>query len=99
MDEYGTVNDSQSFNRLLRYSPLHNIKEDINYPAMLWITGENDGRIPPFHSYKFVATLQNRPAQLNPVILQVADKAGHNGPLLYNDYFTQTTVIYGFLMN
>ena len=48
MDEYGTVNDSQSFNLLLRYSPLHNIKEDINYPAMLLITGENDDRIPPF---------------------------------------------------
>lgn len=78
-DEYGSINDSAGFNSLLSYSPLHNIKEDENYPATLIITSENDDRVPPFHSYKFVAKLQNRKAQTNPVIVRVEKDAGHYG--------------------
>ncbi len=68
--EYGTITDSLSFTNLHQYSPYHNINEDINYPPILIITSENDDRVPPFHSYKFVARLQSRAAQQNPIILK-----------------------------
>jgi len=61
------------------YSPLHNIKDTVNYPATLIMTSDNDDRVMPFHSYKFAAKLQNREAQTNPVLLRVERKAGHYG--------------------
>jgi prolyl oligopeptidase len=78
-NEYGTVKDSTSFARLYNYSPYNNIKENVNYPAMLIITSENDDRVPPLHSFKFAAKLQSRPAQINPILLMVNKQAGHYG--------------------
>ncbi|MFP4470435.1 MAG: prolyl oligopeptidase family serine peptidase [Bacteroidales bacterium] len=81
LDEYGTVTDSAGFFNLLSYSPYHNIKPDINYPATMIMTSSHDDRVPPFHSYKFAAALQNRDAQLNPVVLRVEEDAGHYGAM------------------
>lgn len=78
-DEYGSVKDSLGFNRLYAYSPLNNIRDSVNYPATLIMTSEFDDRVPPFHSYKFAAKLQNRKAQKNPILLRVEKKAGHYG--------------------
>ncbi|MCZ4694047.1 S9 family peptidase [Ancylomarina euxinus] len=97
-DEYGTVNDSTAFVNLLSYSPLHNIKEDVNYPCMLVMTSENDDRVPPFHSYKFVARLQNRTAQINPILLRVEKSAGHNGPINHIERYRQKADMYGFIL-
>ena len=97
-DEYGTVRDSLSFTKLLNYSPYHNIKENINYPAMLIMTSENDDRVPPFHSYKFAARLQNREAQTNPIILRVEKKAGHYGASTLMTTIQETADMYGFMI-
>ncbi len=97
--EYGTVNDSASFARLLHYSPYHNIREEINYPAMLLVTSENDDRVPPFHSYKFVARLQNREAQKNPVLLKIELKSGHYGASTFMSVIREMADVYGFIMN
>ncbi len=78
-DEYGSVSDSAGFQLLMDYSPLHNIKDTVNYPATLIMTSDNDDRVMPFHSYKFAAKLQNRAAQTNPVLLRVEREAGHYG--------------------
>jgi prolyl oligopeptidase len=80
-DEYGSVKDSDEFKNIYAYSPLNNIKEGINYPATLIMTSEFDDRVPPFHSYKFAAKLQNRASQKNPILLRVAEGAGHYGTL------------------
>ncbi len=99
IDEYGTAKDSLSFNRLKKYSPYHNIKKDINYPAMLVITSENDDRVPPFHSYKFVAKLQSQSSQLNPILLKVEKNAGHNGASNYRSNMKEMGDLYGFILN
>jgi len=78
-DEYGSVKDSIGFNNILSYSPLYNIKDSINYPATLIMTSDNDDRVPPLHSYKFAAKLQNRKAQKNQILLKVEQNAGHYG--------------------
>ena len=98
-DEYGTVTDSTSFCRLKNYSPLHNIREEVNYPSMLVVTSENDDRVPPFHSYKFVARLQNRETQTNPVLLKVEEGAGHYGGLTYSSRIQKGADIYSFIMH
>ena len=98
IDEFGTVKDSLDFTNLLSYSPLHNIKEDVNYPAMLVMTSENDDRVPPLHSYKFVAELQNRKAQTNPILLRVEKNAGHYGGINTYSRVNFTANFYDFLM-
>ena len=81
LDEYGNPEIEEEFNALLNYSPYHKIKEGVNYPTTLIITSENDDRVPPVHSYKFAARLQNRAAQKNPIYLQVKSNAGHYGKI------------------
>lgn len=98
LDEYGTVTDSLSFNMLKNYSPYHNIQHDTNYPNMLVITSENDDRVPPFHSYKFVAKLQNRKSQVNPILLKVEKNSGHYGSSNYISNIREKADIYGFIL-
>ncbi|PLX10670.1 MAG: hypothetical protein C0597_16395 [Marinilabiliales bacterium] len=95
--EYGTVRDSLDFSNMLGYSPLHNIEADVNYPGMLILTSENDERVPPFHSYKFVAKLQNREAQKNPILLKVEKDSGHYGSIGWITGIRETAEFYGYI--
>ncbi len=98
-DEYGNPENKKDFENLLSYSPYQNIKENVNYPITLIITSENDDRVPPFHSYKFAARLQNRAAQKNPVFLKTLDNSGHYGKVSnFNGYFEQKANFYSFLL-
>lgn len=97
--EYGTVKDSLDFINMLSYSPLHNIKDDINYPGMLILTAENDERVPPFHSYKLAAKLQNRKAQINPILLKVEKGAGHYGTIGWISEIREISEIYGYIFH
>jgi prolyl oligopeptidase len=96
-DEYGTTSDSSSFKYLYSYSPFHNIKEDVNYPAMLIMTSDNDDRVVPSHSYKFAARMQNRPAQKNPILLRVEKNAGHYGATTINSEVDEKANMYAFI--
>lgn len=98
LDEYGNADIKEEFNSLLKFSPLHNIKEDVNYPTCLIITSENDDRVPPFHSYKFVAKLQSRSAQKNPIYLKVNKNAGHYGNISnYENRVKKESEFYSFI--
>ena len=65
------------FNYLHGYSPLHNLKEGVSYPATLITTADHDDRVVPAHSFKFAATLQERHSGSNPVLIRIDTKAGH----------------------
>lgn len=97
--EYGTVNNKNDFKNLLSYSPLHNIKPGINYPTTLIMTSDNDVRVPPFHSYKFAAKLQNNPGQKNQILLRVEKNAGHNGATSIFGEQEEQADMYGFILN
>ncbi|GAB4344565.1 MAG: prolyl oligopeptidase family serine peptidase [Flammeovirgaceae bacterium] len=76
--EYGSSEDSlASFKNLLSYSPIHNLKEGVNYPATLITTADHDDRVVPAHSFKFAATLQEKHKGTNPVLIRIDKKAGH----------------------
>jgi prolyl oligopeptidase len=96
--EYGNIEIKEEFENILSFSPLHNIKEDVNYPTTLIITSENDDRVPPLHSYKFAAKLQNRLAQKNPIYLQIQEKSGHYGKISnYEKRVKQESEFYSFI--
>jgi prolyl oligopeptidase len=75
--EYGSVNDPENFKNLLAYSPLHNIKEGVDYPATMVTTADHDDRVVPAHSFKFAAALQEKYKGNNPVMIRIETKAGH----------------------
>jgi prolyl oligopeptidase len=98
-DEYGSYKTQPGLSLLKSYSPLHNIKPGVNYPATLLITGGNDDRVPPFHSYKFAAALQNNPGQTNPVLLSVDPKAGHHLGSSWRDRINYQRDLYTFVLH
>ena len=74
--DYGTSDSANYFNCIIKYSPLHNIKE-VEYPATLVTTGDHDDRVVPAHSFKFIATLQEKQKGNNPVLVRIDTNAGH----------------------
>ena len=76
--EYGNADNSDAeFKNLLAYSPLHNIKDGVNYPATMVMTADHDDRVVPAHSFKFAAQLQKSHQGDNPVLIRIATDAGH----------------------
>lgn len=76
--DYGTSEESEEmFKYLLNYSPLHSIKDSVNYPATLITTADHDDRVVPAHSFKFAATLQEKAKSNNPLLIRIETNAGH----------------------
>lgn len=75
--EYGSPDDTELFQILLRYSPLHNIRAGGQYPATLVTTADHDDRVVPGHSFKFIAALQAAQAASQPVLIRIQTQAGH----------------------
>ncbi len=77
--DYGSSEDEVNFKNLLSYSPLHNIRENTEYPATLVTTGDHDDRVVPAHSFKFIATLQEKSLKKNPALIRIDINSGHAG--------------------
>lgn len=78
--DYGTADESKEmFKYLLGYSPLHNLKKGVQYPATMVTTADHDDRVVPAHSFKFAATLQEMHRGNNPVLIRIESDAGHGG--------------------
>jgi len=75
--DYGRSDNPDHFDFLYRYSPLHNLKEGVEYPATLIFTADHDDRVVPAHSFKFAATLQKAHAGGAPVLIRIQTRAGH----------------------
>jgi len=75
--EYGSSDTEENFRNLYAYSPLHNLREGVSYPATMVTTADHDDRVVPAHSFKFIATLQERHRGENPVVIRIDTKSGH----------------------
>jgi prolyl oligopeptidase len=76
--DYGDPDASEDFAFIHAYSPLHNVRKDNTYPAMLLCTGDHDDRVVPLHSLKLAAELQYWARwNPNPLMMRVDTKAGH----------------------
>lgn len=98
-DEFGSIDNFEEFQNLYSYSPFHNISDTVNYPTTLIITSSDDDRAPPIHSYKFVAKLQKREVQKNPILLHQRKKSGHQGPSTFKGFKRNKAVVYGFILD
>jgi prolyl oligopeptidase len=75
--DYGSSDDADQFKALLAYSPLHNIRAGVRYPATLITTADHDDRVVPAHSFKYAATLQAKASHANPVLIRIETQSGH----------------------
>lgn len=97
--DYGTAEDSKEmFEYLKGYSPIHNVKEGVAYPATLITTGDHDDRVVPAHSFKFAAELQEKQQGENPVLIRIETKAGHGAGTPVSKRIEQAADIYGFTL-
>ena len=77
ISDYGNPDDPEEFARALAYSPLHNVRNGISYPATLVLTGDHDDRVVPLHSHKFTAALQHAQAGGQPILTRIEVSTGH----------------------
>ncbi len=95
--DYGSSEDSAQFVALYKYSPLHNLKSGVHYPATLITTADHDDRVVPAHSFKFAATLQENHRGANPVLIRIDTKSGHGASNTKKQIET-TADVYSFLL-
>nr|WP_317133175.1 prolyl oligopeptidase family serine peptidase [Adhaeribacter rhizoryzae] len=95
--EYGSSDNPEQFKNLLQFSPLHNIKEGVSYPATLVTTADHDDRVVPAHSFKYIARLQEKGAGPNPYLIRVAVNAGHGAGKSTAQQIAEATDIWAFV--
>lgn len=97
--DYGTAEESQEmFEYLKGYSPVHNVKPGVEYPATLVTTGDHDDRVVPAHSFKFAAELQEKQSGANPTLIRIETNAGHGAGTPVSKTIEQYADIYGFTL-
>ncbi|GAA4276038.1 prolyl oligopeptidase family serine peptidase [Aquimarina mytili] len=97
--DYGTAEESKAmFEYLNGYSPVHNVKEGVQYPATLVTTGDHDDRVVPAHSFKFAAELQAKQSGNNPTLIRIETKAGHGAGTPVSKTIEQYADIFGFTL-
>jgi prolyl oligopeptidase len=96
--EYGSSDDPEQFKYLREYSPYHNVKEGVDYPALLLMTAESDSRVAPLHARKFAAMIQTRTAGTRPALLHVESQAGHGKGKPISARVDDTTDVMVFIM-
>ena len=97
--DYGTAEDSpEMFEYLKGYSPVHNVRKGVQYPATLVTTGDHDDRVVPAHSFKFAAELQEKQGGTAPTLIRIETDAGHGAGTPVSKTIEQFADIYGFTL-
>jgi prolyl oligopeptidase len=97
--EFGSVKDPDQFKALYAYSPYHHVKDATAYPAILFLTGENDHRVNPMQSRKMTARLQAANSSGRPILLRTTASAGHGIGTALDERIEQNADIYSFLFD
>jgi prolyl oligopeptidase len=97
--DYGTSEQSKEmFDYLYGYSPVHNVKKGVEYPATLVTTGDHDDRVVPAHSFKFAAELQDKQQGSQPTLIRIETKAGHGAGTPVSKLIDQNADIFSFTL-
>ena len=97
--DYGTSEESKEmFEYIKNYSPVNNVKADVNYPATLVITGDHDDRVVPSHSFKFAAELQDKYKGDHPVMIRIETDAGHGAGKPTSKTIEENADVFAFIL-
>jgi len=94
--EFGTIRDPDDFDAIYSYSPYHRVVDGTQYPSVMLLSGENDGRVDPSHSKKMAARLQSATRSRKPILLRI-DTAGHGFGTTLDLRVAQDTDVFTFL--
>lgn len=97
VDDYGYPEKEADFRNLLSYSPYHNIKSGVEYPAMIISTADTDDRVVPGHSFKYISALQAADTGNKPHIIRIESRAGHGSGKPTDKLIEEYSDIYAFL--
>ncbi|WP_226895532.1 prolyl oligopeptidase family serine peptidase [Luteolibacter marinus] len=96
--DYGSPENPDEFQALLRYSPYHNLRAGTRYPATMVTTADHDDRVVPAHSFKFAARLQEcQAAGGPPVLIRIDTSAGHGAGTALAKVIDRTADEWAFL--
>lgn len=94
--DYGSSDNEEQFNYLYKYSPLHNISAQADYPAVMVTTADHDDRVVPAHSFKYIAELQHKYKGENPVLIRIETSAGHGAGKPTSKQIEESTDMWAF---
>jgi prolyl oligopeptidase len=97
--DYGSVDNPDDFKALLAYSPYHNVKSGVDYPATLIVTGDHDDRVFPGHSFKYTAAMQHAHPNGKPILIRIEIRAGHGQGTPTTKQIDEAADIYAFILN
>jgi prolyl oligopeptidase len=101
--EYGTAENAEQFKWLYAYSPYQHVKAGVEYPAILFMTGDFDTRVDPIHAKKMAALMQaeakNGSSKTRPILLRIESKAGHGAGKPVTKQIEEFTDVYSFLFS
>jgi prolyl oligopeptidase len=97
--EFGSTKEKDQFQALYGYSPYHRVKDGTDYPAVLFLTGENDGRVDPMNSRKMTARLQAATHSSRPILLRTSSNSGHGIGAALNERVEQDADQFSFLFD
>jgi|CXWL01.1.fsa_nt_gi prolyl oligopeptidase len=96
--EYGNADSASQFPYLYKYSPYHNLKTGVSYPATMVTTADHDDRVVPAHSFKFASRLQEYNSGTNPMLIRIETNAGHGAGKPTSKQIEETADIWSFVM-
>ena len=97
--EYGSAENADQFPYLLKYSPYHNVKKGVRYPAIMFFTGDSDTRVDPLHARKMTALMQADTGSDRPILLHYELQAGHSTGVSITQLVNDTADELAFLWN
>jgi len=96
--EYGSAEDPRQFQWLRAYSPYHQVRDGVSYPAVLLATAESDTRVDPLHARKMTARLQAASHSGRPVLLRLEPRAGHGAGKPVSKVLEELTDVWTFVL-
>ena len=97
VDDYGYPNKEADFKNLYAYSPYHNVKSGVDYPAIMTVTADTDDRVVPGHSFKYAAALQAANIGPKPHLIRIETRAGHGSGMPTEKVIEQFADMYAFI--
>ena len=97
--DYGSIDREDEFKALLAYSPYHNVRSGVDYPATLIVTSDHDDRVYPAHSFKFGAAMQHADPDGRPILIRIVTRAGHGDGMPVSKQIQEFADIYAFVLH
>lgn len=95
MGEYGNPDLANEWNFIQKYSPYQNVKADVKYPPVLFITSTRDDRVHPGHARKMAAKMLDQGHQN--VWYYENIEGGHGGAANNAQRADMSAIFYSFL--